>query len=61
MVYKNDRSTTGGGVFILVHTNLVSEEKTEFVTDCEIVWAKIKLKKNKDLLIETCYMPHRNT
>ena len=32
----------------------------ELDTNCEILWVKIKLKKAKELLISTFYMPHRN-
>ena len=50
----------GGGVFILVHQDLVAEEKAELVTECEIEWVSIKLKGNKNLLVSSYYMPHRN-
>ena len=59
-VYRNDRNSDGGGVFILIHQNLVSMETPQFVTDCEITWAKIHLKGCKELYISTFYMPHRN-
>jgi hypothetical protein len=44
-VYRNDRGTLGGGVFIAVHSELVSIEQPEAVAECEIEWAKIKLTK----------------
>lgn len=50
-VYRNDRGTLGGGVFIAVHSELVSIEQPEAVTECEIEWVKIKLKNSKDLSI----------
>lgn len=59
-VYRNDRGTLGGGVFIMVKKDIISIEKTELVTNCEIEWVRIKLKNNKDLLIGCFYMPHRN-
>ena len=59
-VYRNDRNTDGGGVFILIHKSIVSMENPEFVTNCEIVWAKLHLKGCKELFISTFYMPHRN-
>ena len=34
--FRNDRGSLGGGVFTLVHRDLVALEKPEFVTDCEI-------------------------
>ena len=58
-VYRNDRGTLGGGVFIIVNKDIISVEKTEFITNCEIEWVSIKLKNNKDLLIGCYYMPHR--
>jgi hypothetical protein len=59
-VYRNDRGTLEGGVFIAVHSELVSIEQPEDVTECEIEWVKIKLKNSKDLYISSFYMPHRN-
>ena len=35
-VYRNDRNGLGGGVFILVAKGLISIEKPEFVTECEL-------------------------
>ena len=39
IAYRNDRLSNGGGVFILVHKNLVSVEQPDLVTDCELEWA----------------------
>ena len=58
--FRNDRSSLGGGVFILVHKDLVALEKTEFVTDCEITWTNLKLKDRKNLMVASFYMPHRD-
>jgi hypothetical protein len=35
-VYRNDRGTLGGGVFILVEKSFTSVEQTSFITDGEI-------------------------
>jgi hypothetical protein len=35
-VYRNDRGTLGGGVFILVEKSITSVEQTSFITDGEI-------------------------
>ncbi|KAK3097942.1 hypothetical protein FSP39_014709 [Pinctada imbricata] len=59
-VYRNDRGTLGGGVFILVEKSIVSEERTDLITNCEIEWVKMKTDKNKDMLISSFYMPQRN-
>jgi hypothetical protein len=53
-VYRNDRGTLGEGVFVLVKS-LTSVEQT----DGELEWVKIKLLKNKDLLVGSFYIPHR--
>ena len=58
--YRNDRGTLGGGVFVLVHEDLVAEERADLVTDCEVEWVKVKLKGRKDLLVSSFYMPYRN-
>ena len=57
--YRNDRDTLGGGVFILVHKSLISEERPELVTSCEIDWAKIKLKDRRDLYVGVFNRPKR--
>jgi hypothetical protein len=58
-VYRNDRGTVGGRVFVLVEKSLTSVEQTQFIADGELEWVKIKLLKNKDLLVGFFYMPHR--
>lgn len=58
--YRNDRSSLGGGVFILVREDILAIEEPEYVTNCEINWVKIKLLGNKDLHVGVFYMPHRN-
>ena len=60
-VYRNDRDEEGGGVFILVHKDIISIEETTLVTECELEWVKIRLKGAKDLYIGCFYMPKRNT
>ena len=57
-VYRNDRGTLGE-VFILVEKSITSVELISFVTDGEIEWVKVKMKNNKDLLVGSLYMPHR--
>ena len=34
--FRNDRGTLRGGVFVLVHEDLVAEEKADLVTDGEM-------------------------
>ena len=57
--FRNDRSSYGGGVFILVKNELVSVEQPSLVTECEIIWAKIHLQGRKELYVGCFYMPHR--
>nr|KAG5694853.1 hypothetical protein BaRGS_028781 [Batillaria attramentaria] len=58
-VHRNDRTTLGGGVFILTHKSLTAVEEPEYVTDCELEWVKVKLKNHRDLHIGAFYMPER--
>ena len=44
---------------ILVHKSITSTELPEFVTDCELTWAKVKLQNHKDLFIGAFYMAER--
>lgn len=61
VAYRKDRvtATTGGGVFLLVHKDIISTEEPTLDTDCEILWARIQLKGKKELLVGSFYMPHR--
>ena len=59
-IKRNDRGTLGGGVFIMVNKDIISEEQPDLITKCEIEWVKIKTRNNKDMLIYSFYMPHRN-
>jgi len=40
--YINDRETLGGGVFVLVHNDIIAVENPELVTNCELEWIKIQ-------------------
>lgn len=33
-VYRNDRGTLGGGIFVLIHSYIIAIEKPEFFTKC---------------------------
>lgn len=58
--YRNDRGTLGGGVFVVVHNDIIAVENPELVTTCEVEWIKIQLKDRTEQLIGSFYMPHRN-
>jgi hypothetical protein len=49
--YNNDRATLGGGVFALVHNDIIAVENPELAANCELEWVKIQLKDRKELLI----------
>ena len=58
-VFRNDRGILGGGVFIAVQNNISAVECVDFITGCEIEYAKITLKSKKTLYIGSFCMPHR--
>jgi hypothetical protein len=55
-IYRNDRGTLVGGVFVGINEDLISTENTSIITECEIEWSKVKLKNN----IASFYILHRN-
>ena len=56
--WRCDRNREGGGCFVAVADHLNSHIVPELtVTGCELVWAKIKLKGKKDLLVAAYYKP----
>lgn len=57
--YRTNRGSLGGGAFVLIHEDLVSNEQPEVVTACEIAWAKIQLRGHRDLFKASVYTPHR--
>ena len=59
-MFRNDRDSKGGGVFLCVHTDITAIEQQHLVSDCESIWAKLNLKSNKDMYIGSFYMPNRN-
>jgi hypothetical protein len=60
-VFRNDRlKGKGGGVFLLVKSNLLASEQPQFRTDCEIIWVKLEIKGCKALYIASYYRPHES-
>ena len=58
-VYRKDRKhAKGGGVFVAISRDLVTEEEPELDTDCEIIWCKISIVGLKTLHIGAYYRPH---
>ena len=60
-VFRNDRDSKGGGVFLAINSDITAIEQPKLVTNCETTWTKLKLKSNKDSYIGSFYMPHRNS
>ena len=59
-VYRNDRNLEGGGVFVLVKNNILSERVKLPKTSCELCLVELKLKNTKHQIIGSFYMPHRD-
>ena len=55
-----DRNNQGGGVFILVKSNIIATEYTDNIYYCELLWIKIQLRKAKQIFLSCFYMPHRD-
>ena len=55
-VHRKDRiGKTGGGVFVAIHSKFSSTVDIALDTDCELLWAKVKVRGYKDLCIGTYY------
>ena len=46
--YINDRGTLGGGVFVLIHNDIIAVENPELVANCELEWVKMQLKAGRN-------------
>jgi exonuclease III len=58
-VYRKDRThAKGGGVFIAVRRDLITEKEPELDADCELIWCKISIVGLKTLHIGAYYRPH---
>ena len=60
IIHRNDRMSRSGRVFTGVKKRLKADEQTQLVTECEIIWTKVKTKNYKDLYLSSFYMPHQN-
>jgi hypothetical protein len=56
-VYRKDRDTTGGGVFIALKSQYTCSEIPCVLPNCETVWAKIDLKNSRTLHVGCFYRP----
>ena len=58
-VQRRDRSRHGGGVLLAVHQGLCCIRRTDFETDCEILWCEIiVMKPYSRVLVGVFYRPH---
>ena len=57
---RKDRTSNGGGAMIALKSNYIVDE-TELSADCEIVWAKLTLKKSHPMCIGSFYTPPSDT
>ena len=57
-VYRKDRGSRGGGVFILVKNSIKSSRENDLETNCEIIWCKIDLRNNKNMYVGAFYRPN---
>ena len=58
-VYRHDRTDQkGGGVIILVNSNIISEKKTEYKSACENLWVQLNLTESDSVLIGAYYKDH---
>ena len=56
-VYRKDRNTHGGGVFMAVKKCYNSSALPETDTNCEIIWAKVELEQTTDMYVSSFYRP----
>ena len=56
-VLRNDRNAAGGGVFIATKNDIVTVERTEFISDCEITWISVEFARCGTLYLASFYRP----
>ena len=56
-VYRKDRNTNGGGVFLAIKDSLVVQDHPELDSDGELVWGSLKFAGSKELLLCSFYCP----
>ena len=54
-MFRRDRGSRGGGVFILVRNLYIANRLQEWETDCEILWIKLQLEGSVPLHIAAYY------
>ena len=56
-MFRRDRVSRVGGVFILVRNLYIANRVQEWETDCEILWVKLQLAGSVPLHIAAYYKP----
>ena len=56
-MFRQDRGSRGGGVFILVRDLYIAIRVQDLETNCEILWIKLQLAGSVPLLIAAYYKP----
>ena len=59
-MFRQDRSSRGGGVLILISKRYIAHRVEQFEMECEILWVKIEIKGSKPLHIAAYYRPHES-
>ena len=59
-VFRRDRQTctTGGGVLLAIHSNLVERKEVHLETNGEMIWAGVYIKSYHTLFLGAFYRPH---
>ncbi|XP_068739230.1 uncharacterized protein [Montipora capricornis] len=60
-VYRKDRNSAGGGVFIAIKDTFASYPLYDADTNCEIVWASLQLNGCKKLILASYYRPPKSS
>ncbi|XP_072022153.1 uncharacterized protein [Amphiura filiformis] len=59
-IYRKDRDSNGGGVFIAVRDTLITADIPDLDSNCEVVWASLQFSDTKSLYIASYYGPQTN-
>ena len=54
---SEDRTASGGGVFIATKYSLITAEESDLDDNCEIIWVSIEFSNSKRLLLASYYRP----
>ena len=59
-IYRKDRDSNGGGVFLAVKDTLICADIPDLNSNCEVVWASLQFSNSKPLYIASYYGPQVN-